>query len=171
VRALLLLAVVACSTPKATEPDHVHVVGVGFQATLGGWGHKDATEIGRVVSRWTPDANSNKESISIIRTALPPRLHGATVDQLTELLQSAQGVLSEPSMHAPTAVHTKMNLQEVEIISDFVPAGLKSSYHRVHAVLIDGDALIHVLYTARSPDPNLTVFHQIVDSIHQEGQS
>jgi hypothetical protein len=98
-------------------------------------------------------------------------LHDATVEQLTEILTSAQGVLPEASVHHPVAGQTKKHLPEVEITSDFVPAGLHASYHRVHAVVMDGDALIHVLYTARTPDPNLTVFRQIVDSIHQEGQS
>ncbi len=170
-RTLLVLALVGCSTPSPPGQNVIHLAGLDFQASLEGWTHKDAKEIGRVASRWTPDANPNKESISIIRAPSPPRLHEATIETLTELLESAQGVMPEGSVHAPVSGQTKQQLPEVEIAADFVPAGLRASYHRVHAMILDGNTLIHVLYTARTPDPNLTVFRQIVDSIHQVGQS
>jgi hypothetical protein len=72
VRALLWFALISCSPASPPTQGRVHVAGLGFEASLDGWTHKDATEIGRVASRWTPVANTNKESISIIRATLPP---------------------------------------------------------------------------------------------------
>ena len=45
-------------------------------------------------------------------------------------------------------------------------------YHRVHIVLADEThgALVHVLYTARTPDRDLTALSIVIDTIsHEEG--
>jgi hypothetical protein len=45
---------------------------------------------------------------------------------------------------------------------------MKVSYHRVHAVFVVGESLLHVFYTARSPDPNLETFNNVLNTIHEE---
>lgn len=47
--------------------------------------------------------------------------------------------------------------------------GLSAHYHRVHVVLVDGAALVHVLYTARTPESGHLVLHEVLDTI-QEGE-
>lgn len=109
--------------------------------------------------------------ISIIRTPLDARLQSASTEQIEALLASAQGMLPSPALHAPTSRRTTKGLQEVEIIADFVPVGLTRSYHRVHAVLVTRSSLIHVLYTAQTPDPDTAIFKQIVNSLQIESES
>jgi hypothetical protein len=62
---------------------------------------------------------------------------------------------------------TQQNLRVVEVAADFVPSGMKASYHRVHAMIVDGEVVVHVLYTARTPDPDLKMFRQVVDTIRR----
>jgi hypothetical protein len=163
---LALLASCANSAPSA-PPEATQALGDLRYAPPSGWSHHDSKEISRVVSRWVPEENPNKESISIIRTTLRPALKGAAPAQFEEVLTQAQGSLPSPAVQAPTMTKTKQNLQEVEIVADFIPSGLKQSYHRVHALVVDGDVLVHVLYTARTPDPDLKMFRLVVDSIHR----
>jgi hypothetical protein len=167
-RAIVLALVAAgCSTsspPSTTSTERL--ADLRYVAATG-WTHHDAREADRMVSRWTPTENPNKESISIIRTPIRAAVKGADPAKLEALLAQAQTSLPSPAVRAPTAGRTKRDLLDVEIAADFVPRGLTESYHRVHAMIVDGDVLIHVLYTARTPDPDLTVFRQVVDSIHR----
>lgn len=132
-----------------------------------GWSHKDTKEISRSVARWIPDDNARKESISIIRAGTHGPVGEVRLASLESVLAHAQNTLPSPALSHPSLGHTKQNLQEVEITADFVPTGMNVSYHRVHAMIVDGDVLIHVLYTARTPDPSLTMFRQVVDTIRR----
>jgi hypothetical protein len=49
-------------------------------------------------------------------------------------------------------ITTQQGLVGARIELDYAPPGTRLRYHRVHAVLVDGDALVHVLYTALDPD-------------------
>lgn len=82
------------------------------------------------------------------------------------LLASAQVPGAKISATGP--VKTEHGLSGVRIELDYVPPGMKHSYHRVHAVLVDGSTLVHVLYTARTPDPTLETFNQVLATIHEE---
>jgi hypothetical protein len=163
-RFLLLAFILGCSSSSPSEPTQT-LGDLEYAPLPSSWNHRDTKEISRLVSRWTPEENNNKESISIIRTGAPANVKSATPAQLEAMLADAQRSLSAPSVRVPTMAKTKQGLQEIEIVADFVPPGLKDSYHRVHAMIVDGDVLIHVLYTARTPDPELAMFHQVVDSI------
>ena len=163
-RFLLLAFILGCSS--SSPSDATQTLGdLQYAPPPSTWNHRDTKEISRLVSRWTPEANANKESISIIRTSARANVKAAPPAQLEAMLAEAQRSLPAPTLRAPTMAKTKQGLQEVEIVADFVPPGLKDSYHRVHALIVDGDVLINVLYTARTPDPGLAVFHQVVDSI------
>ncbi|MEP6862023.1 MAG: hypothetical protein ABJE66_15470 [Deltaproteobacteria bacterium] len=164
-RLFVLAFMVGCST---STQDPVESLGdVNYTPPPSTWSHHDTKEIGRLVSRWRPDENPNKESISIIRATVQGRSRGASPDQLEAMLVQAQHALPSPSVQSPTVGKTKRSLPEVEIASDFVPVGLKDSYHRVHAMILDGEVVVHVLYTARTPDPSLAMFRQVVDSIRR----
>jgi hypothetical protein len=161
-----MLCLVACGT-SSSPPETESLQSLGdlhYRAPSSGWSHRDMKQPSRLLSRWTPDDNTNKETISIVRTELRPSVKP---ESLAALLTEAQMTLPSPSVHAAQNNTTRQQLREAEISADFVPRGLTQSYHRVHAVIIDGTALVHVLYTARTPDPTLAVFHQVVDSIHR----
>jgi hypothetical protein len=160
-----LCLVAACSSSSSDEKAPDKLADLQYAGPTG-WSHKDTKEISRSIARWIPGDNSRKESISIIRTSARG-VKGAALPQLESMLSRAQSTLPTPALSQPRPNQTKQNLQEVEITADFVPAGMSVSYHRVHAMIVDGDALIHVLYTARTPDPDLAMFHQVVDTIRR----
>jgi hypothetical protein len=164
VKRFLLLAFIGCSSSSSSDASQT-LGDLQYAPPPSSWSHRDTKEISRLVSRWTPEENVNKESISIIRTTALPNVKGAAPAQLEAMLMEAQRSLPAPSLLRPTMGKTKQGLQEIEVVADFVPSGLKDSYHRVHAMIVDGDVLIHVLYTARTPDPSLAMFHQVVDTI------
>ncbi len=51
----------------------------------------------------------------------------------------------------------------------FTPAGVTQPYGRVHAVVVDGDSLVHVLYTAQQPDASLETFDGVLDTLQRKG--
>jgi len=151
------------ATPEPTQ----RLADLRYAAPADSWTHTDAREIGRSIARWVPKDNTNKESISIIRTQRRPALKDESLEQLRVELEQAQTSLPAPAIKTAKIATTKQHLQAVEVVADFVPAGLTQSYHRVHAMIIDGDLLVHVLYTARTPDPELTMFQTVVDTIRR----
>jgi hypothetical protein len=131
------------------------------------WQHQDSTEGGTTTTQWVPADNDRKESISVIRTPFDPALAKAGVDTIEQLLVSAQP--TDPQVSAlPVRVATKRALAGVRVEVDYVPPGQHDSYHRVHAVLLDGNALVHVLYTARNPDPQRSALQLVIDTLHHE---
>lgn len=164
---LLAIMLAACSASSPSLPEATQKLADLRYAPPEDWIHHDVKEISRTVSRWVPKENSSKETISIFRTPIRDRAKIASLAQLEALLSQAQGELPSPAVGQPTMGRTKQNLQLLEVTADFVPTGLKVSYHRVHAMIFNGDVLVHVLYTARTPDPDLKMFRQIVDTIHR----
>jgi hypothetical protein len=47
---------------------------------------------------------------------------------------------------------TRHGFSGLRVEGTFTPPNQAASYHRIHAVLVDGESLVHVLYTARDPD-------------------
>ncbi len=69
-----------------------------------------------------------------------------------------------------TPIASDHGLSGVEVEIAFIPPGQSTRYHRVHAALLDGNRIVHVLYTAADPDPALTTFKQVIASLqHEEG--
>jgi len=147
-------------------------------ASLGGyafdvpadWHRSDAKAARATTATWTPDVEGNdaKESLVVIRTQLTPALETAGMPYLEHLLADAQHELPQfQPTHAVTTFSTTRNLSGARVEVDFVPAGKKRTYHRVHALLLDGNSLIHVLYTAARPDYRQDAFNAVVNSVHR----
>lgn len=131
------------------------------------WQRLDSKSPGHAIARLAPADNERKESISIIRTELQPTLRDAGPAELEKVLVEAQQTLPSVKVGAPTRFSTHVGLRAIQVESDFVPRGASGTYHRVHAIVVDGTALVHVLYTARDPDPDLKAFHLVLDSIRR----
>jgi len=167
----LLFAVVATtlSCGNGSVPSqHVQIAHLGFDVP-DDWRNADTERNGLVTSVWTPANNDHKESITVIRSERSPAVASARISTIESLLASAQspGARVSPAQLVTTA----QGLSGVRIEVDYVPPGLTASYHRVHVVLVDGTSLIHVLYTARSPDASLQTFNLVLGSLHEESQS
>ena len=162
----LLLVFALCSCGSSAEPPAS--LGDLRYAAPPSWQQHDINDRERLIARWVPDDNVNKESISVIRTQLRPTLKSAQAPAFESLLAEAQKTLPNGHVSAPTMLRTSKGLSAIRIDADFVPAGLRASYHRVHAIVVDGSALVHVMYTAKTPDPDLKIFHLVLDTIHRE---
>jgi len=159
------LALVSCN---ATTNQHVTFAHLSFDVP-GDWSQYETDHRGVSTQVWTPAGNDEKESLTLIRTELAPVTAQAGASTLSTLLAQAQSGLPESKVSATNAVSTKSGLSGVRVDVDYVPKGLKDRYHRVHVVLVDGNSLIHVLYTAKSPDMSFTALNLALATL-QEGK-
>jgi len=125
---------------------------------------------GIATAQWTPEDNNRRESITVTRSERSPAVARAGVSTLEQLLAHAQRSLRAVRASKPTALKTARGLVGVRIEVDFTPPGTSERYHRVHVVLADdkNGALIHVFYTARHPDRELTTLSMVLDTIRNE---
>lgn len=99
---------------------------------------------------WTPPDNERKESIVVIRRemAAMSKHHG----RLGGLLVQASAQLDRAKFKQPERVSTKHGLVGARIDVSFVPTGQSTPYQRIHAVLVEGTHLVHVIYTGHELD-------------------
>ena len=147
--------------------DRAELASLSFEAPRA-WQRTDTHGNGSVTAVFTPGDNARKETVTIIRTELGPIAKHYSTATLTQLLAGTQTGLRDARASAITRVSTESGLQGLQVVVDYVPSGLARSYHRIHAVLLDGTALVHVLYTALAPDPELGAFHQVLATLREE---
>jgi hypothetical protein len=118
---------------------------------------------------WRPvDNNEAKQSVTILLPTPLPAMASAAPGTIERLLSEAQASLpAQVAFDAPTRFTTKQGLVGVRLEGNFVPNGKTETYHRIHAVVIDGDALVHVLATGVEIDRQ--AFDDVVDSLHRKG--
>jgi hypothetical protein len=160
VKFLALLALYACS--EDSSPKAFTFSNLTFDLPAE-WQQSGST-IGNV-STWTPKDNDHGESIVLIRADAPSDLSDDP-SRLNQLLEDAQGTLTDNPV-AATAVRTAGGFAGSRVDLDYVPPGAKTPYHRAHLVLVDGTQLVHVLYTARTSDPNLGALKTLLQTLHQ----
>jgi hypothetical protein len=167
--ALRLLALGLCACGSSSTPaQHVQIAHLGFDVP-GDWRNADTTRNGLVSSEWTPPSNDRKESITVIRTERSAAVASEGMATIQRLLVAAQAPGARVS--PIKLVTTEQGLLGARVDVDFVPPGLSASYHRSHVVLVDGTSLVHVIYTARTPDADLQTFNLVLGSLHEESRS
>jgi hypothetical protein len=166
-RALLLTLLVACGS---SEPSYEHAtLGSLHFDVLSEWIRVDWNRRGVEQSEWRPDDNDRKEAITVIRTLRSPAVAKADVATLKQLLEVSQRSLRALRASKATSIATPHALAGARIDFDFMPSNLADRYHRVHVVLADkGGALVHVMYTARTPDPELRALSIVLDTLRHE---
>ena len=164
---LVLLAFTACSRPPGQQQiDFAHL---SFELP-GEWSHHEASRRGVSSTICTPHDNSRKESLAVIRSELAQLTANAGPATLSRLLESAQAALPGARVSQVTPIRTRTGLSGARIEAEYIPPGQAERYYRVHVVLVDGNSLVHVLYTARSADPDLTALNAVLSTIrHEEG--
>jgi hypothetical protein len=111
-RLVLIAFMLGCSSSSSSLPEATQTLGdLQYAPPPSGWNHRDTKEISRLVSRWTPEANVNKESISIITTSARANVKAAAPAQLEAMPAKVQRSLPAPSVLAPTMAKTKQGLQ------------------------------------------------------------
>ncbi|MEO8698735.1 MAG: hypothetical protein ABI867_01795 [Kofleriaceae bacterium] len=164
--AVLLLVAASCASERKTE-----------LATLGnlsfdvpsGWNSRPLSDQRLTIMEWTPDTsvNDSKESLVIIRTQSRPAITKAGPSQLVRLLGEAQTGLAKSAFTKPTRLRNPHGFVGARIEGSFVPQGQTAPYQRLHGVFVDGESLLHVIYTARTLDRE--AFETLVDSLHRKG--
>jgi len=136
--AAIALLVTACgSTSSLVESQPAQLGDLRFDAP-DEWSHNEVREGSRLIARWLPSDNPNKAVVSVIRTELRADHRDATPDEIETMLADAQRSLPHAQIGARHALHTARGLDGFEVESEFVPPGERTSYHRIHAVLVDG---------------------------------
>lgn len=151
----------------APAHQQVQLESLGFDVPAD-WQRSDWKQRGVSTSSWAPEDNERKESISIVRSERSPAVAQADSATLQQLLTLSQRSLTQVRATAATPVRTSNGLCGARVEVDFVPRGRSERYHRVHVVLADGNVLVHVMYTSRSPDPDLEALSTVLDTIHHE---
>jgi hypothetical protein len=167
-RALIGVALVAASAcgNDSLATQNVHIGSLSFDVPSE-WERHDANRRAVEISEWTPEENARKESLTVIRSQTSPAVAKAGAPALTPLLEEAQKSLANVHASRVTQLMTPRGIAGARIEVDFVPPGSKENYHRVHAVFVDGaGALVHVLYTARQPNPK--AFDVVLNSLRSE---
>jgi hypothetical protein len=157
----------AFATGCGGTSDRAEVGSISFEAPSR-WERTDTRVAGSATAVFTPAANARKESITVIRAEVGPIATRYSVATLTQLLAGAQTALANVRTSPITRVGTDSGLEGLQVIVDYVPTGLGQPYRRIHAVLSDGTALVHVMYTALVPDPALSAFHRVISTLREE---
>jgi hypothetical protein len=166
-RALLLLGVLAsCGSPPTAQLATIDDLQYAIYTD---WESRDHSTRQRQQIEWTPNENEGKESISVLRTARPGVTSGGSlrgIERVEQLLDQAQRSL-RGQFSRPARFRTQHGFAGVRVEGEFLPPGRSDRYRRIHAVLVDGDALVHVIYTARKPERR--VFDIVIESLRRRG--
>jgi len=118
---------------------------------------------------WVPGGeNYRKESVTILRSDVDQQFFRRGAKFLEQMLHSAQLGLPRAKLSKATPITTKEGFAGLQIGVEFAPIGVGATYHRVHVVLFDKTGVIHVLYTARDPDPDRAVLEMVLATLHHE---
>jgi hypothetical protein len=151
---MFLVLLVACAD-KPRELTSANLGNIDY-AVPEGWAMRDVSQNGQTILVWTPTDNDRKQSVTVIRTQPMPHLAKASKEYLASKLGQT---LKQPGR----SLVTKRGLDAVRADGRFTPRGMASSYMRSHAVFFDGDALVHIIYTAKEPDRE--VFELVLDHV------
>lgn len=165
--AIGLLALVTSACSSTEDVQEVRIRSVAFEMPAG-WERTETTEPGATTIVWTPRDNPRKESIAVIYSDATPAVAKSNASTLQRLISAAQSNLPQVRASTATSFTTARGLSGVSIELKFVPVGSTAVYHRTHAVVSDGGAIVHVLYTARTPHASREAFNGVLKTIRHE---
>jgi hypothetical protein len=160
----VLAALAACGSDETLPREQARLASLAFDVPAD-WTRSDSSRRGVATAEWQPADNDRKEAITVIRTKLSPAVAKAGANALDAYLVASQRALPDARTSRPQPVVTPRGLAGRRIDVDFIPSGQQDRYRRVHVVLTDGDALVHVLYTAKHLDPALTALDLVLSNL------
>jgi hypothetical protein len=158
----IAIAALAASCNSERTIDFATLDGVSY-AVPTGWNSRPLSDHRIAMVEWIPEDNDAKESVTITRTSPRPAIAKAGAPQIERLLAQAQTSLPKGTFAAPSRLRTEHGFMGARLEGTFVPSGQTEPYQRIHGVFVDGDALVHVVYTAKVPDRE--VFEIVVNSL------
>ena len=146
---LALIALASCaSSDTAVEPAKIGTLDYAVPA---GWSSRDLSSLQSTMVEWRPDGENERKESLVISRAEQPALSKSRPHLRRRLLE-ANLQLPRAGFSSPISFVTRNGLSGVRVEGTFTPPDKAVSYHRIHAVLVDGSSLVHVVYTARDPD-------------------
>jgi hypothetical protein len=162
--ALIMFGLAACSSNDGARQEEIADLTFSLP---GDWQRKDFARLqGEQKAEWRPSSNERREALTIVRTERSPHIARASHEYLGNVLTQAQLSLPNARATAVAPVLTNKGLSGMRVSVKFTPPGSNDSYERVHVLLVDRDALVNILYTAR--EPNAHSLDLLLDSIHRE---
>ena len=169
---ILVAALVASCNTSNADTEQATLGPLAFEVPAQ-WTRTNYEPSGARSAMWTPvpDENTRKESVTVIRSVAHVDHDQLTGDGLASLLAGAQGTLRGARVSKVRPLRTRRGYTGASIDVSFQPGEGPVRYRRVHAVLVEPATsdVIHVLYTAASPDDKLTAFYTVLESIHEGG--
>ncbi len=161
------LALLAACAETQSEVQVAKIADLEYAVPLG-WEPRDIGPIEPGSSRveWRPQESTRGETLTVLVTPPLPALNGKGIDAAVPLIAPMVQTLPNARFDAATTFTSPRGLRAVAIRGAYLPAGTQAPVTRSHAVLEHGDRLVHVIYTARSEDPNREAFQAVVDSLH-----
>lgn len=147
----LVAAFVGCSSEDELGRQHARLGSVGFDVPAD-WDRTDSARRGVATAEWRPRTNTRKEAITVIRTEMSPAVAKAGPTAIERHLAAAQRSLPQVRASHVKRFTTSSGLEGARVELEFVPPGQQAKYRRIHVVVADGAALVHVLYTAKNSD-------------------
>ena len=157
----ILMVATACNAGVDDDTPPVELGSIEIVPPTG-W---TSRELGPTTRMWTPAKNPGRESIVVI---VAPKPLGEPT-RAFELARKAQELLADARITATSTISTAGGRAGRRIDLSFRPTGTKRRYQRSHVSIVEGDSLIHVLYTAADPDPERAALMSVVASIRQGG--
>lgn len=164
-RILLVMSLLAACSSDGTEVERAKLGTISFNVPAG-WHRVDGDRPGVVSAEWRPVDNTRKESILVIRSKAFAVAATSTREDLEQLLVKSHATAR--NVTSPTHLSTPLGKDVVRVEFDFQPPNTSQSYHRVHVLMRDDDSIVHVLYTARTPDEDLAELRFLLDSVRRE---
>lgn len=164
--ALVLVAILASCGESAPAVSWQTVEGLQYAVPLG-WSVRDQSEQTRKILVWTPDDNDQKESVTIIKTQSLVSTTNGGLPRLQGLLAAASAGLPASSFTKPTKVVTSRGLVGMRVDGQFVPSAIAAPYRRIHVVMLDGRALIHLLFTSKDMTAEPEGLRIVLETLHR----
>jgi hypothetical protein len=158
----------ACSSGESFPRVRVKHASLAFDIPAD-WQRTDQNQHGVATAVWQPDDSDRKESITVIRTELSPAVAKAGASGIEPYLAAAQRSLPDARVSKTKRITTAKGLHGARVDVEFTPQGQSEPYRRAHVVLVDGSALVHVLYTALEPDRDFDALGVVLDNLQHEG--
>ena len=149
-KAAMIFVLASCtSSAPSLDPAKLDKLDFGVPS---GWTSRDLS-LQHLVVEWRPVGdNERKESLVISRVDNPAYTAEKSRPHLKRELVAANHELPGAAFGVPRAFVTRSGLFGLRVDGSFTPPAQTATYHRTHAILVEGTALVHVLYTARDPD-------------------
>jgi hypothetical protein len=163
----ILLAIASCG-PSGPPVENTTFGTLAFQIPAQ-WHSRTLSDVYTERIEWTPIDNPDKQSIVVMHTSPRPADIQAGTDDIQRLLEAAQQGLANATFGKPARIQNEFGFHGAVIEGSFVPPGQTTTYHRLHAVLVDRQmkSFVHVLFTGRVVDRE--VFEVVVDSVARRG--